>query len=418
MPDDFVTLSNRLLNRCPAAGIVLCEQFVNDAWKTLQSRREWSWRRRSSTFAPPDIYATGSVSTNVGIGQPTLLTGIGTVWTPSMIGRQIRVGGVLYPYYTITAWLSATSILIDQPWAGPDVTLKPYQMLQCYFTVPADFGYFLVVVSVKDGYRLWTNMTQTDLGLMDPQRVNTGQTYATAFRDYQQQLSGTVGPVIPVSATGASPVSTTSLGFSYVADATYIIRVATTGVSGAATFSWMRSGQTGFTGPILTDIAAADLMDGVQVYWPAGGAVYTAGDLFIINARAGSVSGSVRYELWPAPTTSAYLYPYLYLAREYDLTVGQPQLPYPVAARGEVLLEMALASCARFPGPDTDHPNPYFNLTLAVQHDRRALELIYDLERNDEETGVSNVSYQEYPFYPAPWLDGHWQQSHSPFLRG
>ena len=104
MADNFNTLWNRLQNRC-ALGPVLAQQLVNDSWHTLQAMEEWSWRRRSFTIAPPDLYATGTVSTNVTAGNPFLLTGVGTVWTSAMIGQQIRIGGLLYPYYTITGWL-------------------------------------------------------------------------------------------------------------------------------------------------------------------------------------------------------------------------------------------------------------------------------------------------------------------------
>lgn len=416
--DNFVTLSNRLLSRCPAIGLALSQQLINDSWRTLQSRREWSFRRRSGTFAPPDLYTTGTASTNVAAGNPTLITGIGTAWTESMIGRQIRIGGLLYPYYTIVGWISATQILIDQPWAGPDVTAQPYQILQIYYPVPDDFGYWYVIVSIKDGYRLWTNITESDLALMDPQRTNQGQTYGCAFRDYTAQLGGIIGPVIPISSiSDPAPVSTTTTGYTYVADATYIIQVVGGGISGVATFQWMRAGQTSFQPVQVTSDLAQDLQDGVQVYWPDG-VTYVANDLFVINARAGATQSGPRYELWPGPTFSGYLYPYIYIAKEYDLTVAQPTLPPFIANRGEVLLEMALASCARWPGSDADHPNVYFNLGLAGMHESRAQQLIFDLERNDEEVGVTNITYQVYPFYPAPWMDGAWQQSHSPYLNG
>lgn len=334
-----------------------------------------------------------------------------------MIGSQIRIGGLLNPYYTIVGWLSATAILIDAPWAGPDVIAQSYQLLQIYYPVPADFNYFYVAVSVKDGYKLWTNITEEDLALLDPQRANTGQTYAVAFRDYTPVYGGVIGPVIPVAAAGPAPISTTTLGYSYVSNATYIIQITLGGDSGTATFQWMRSGQSSFTGPVLTSDSPADLMDGVQIYWPDG-ITYIANDLFIINAQSQMVSSGPRFELWPAPTFTGYLYPYIYIAKEYDLTTAQPQLPIFVANRGEVILEMALAKCARFPGEDIDHKNPYFNLALALQHDTAAEKMLWDMERNDEEVGVTNVTYQSYPFYPAPWLDGNWQQTHAPFLNG
>jgi|WetSurMetagenome_2_1015567.scaffolds.fasta_scaffold06646_2 hypothetical protein len=413
--DDFVTLSNRLLGRAPKVGHALSRQFINDAWHTLQSRREWSWRRRTGVFAPAALYSTGTVSTNVSTGQPTLVTGSGTAWTPQMIGRQIRVYGLNYPYYTIIGWLSATQLLIDRPWAGSDVALVPYEILQVYYTVPADFGYFIVIVSPKDGYRLHFELTQTELAGMDPQRAQSGQTYAFVFLDYNPILGGVIDAVISVAAAGDAPISTTTLGYSYVADVSYIIQVVTGGATGTATFQWMRAGQTAFSPVTATAAVATDLMDGVQIYWPAG-LTYVANDLFVINAHASAVYGSARYEAWPKPSIATYVYPYLYMAREYDLTDAAPTLPPPIASRGEVLIEMALESCARYPGPDAATPNPYFNLALAGQHATKAQMLINDLERNDEEVNLTGVSYQGLPMVGIPFLDGSWKQTHAPFL--
>ena len=418
MSDNFNTLSNRLLNRAPQVGIVLAQQLINDSFHTLQARKEWSWRRRSSVFAPPNLYLQGNATTNVAAGDPTLITGNGTSWTPQMIGQQIRIGGLLYPYYTIVGWLGPTQILIDQPWYGADVTAQPYNILQCYFPVPDDFGYFYVAVSIKDGYRLWTNVTEADLALLDPQRTNQGQTYAVSFRDYSPQFGGTIGPVIPITnPADPGPISTTSTGFSYVTNATYIIQVVTGGVTGTATWKWLRAGQATFSTTVATSQYAQNLSDGVEIYWPTG-QTYVAGDLFVINCVS-LMTGSVpRYELWPAPTYAGYLYPYIYISKEYDLTVAQPQLPPNIANRGEVLLEMALAKCATFPGADAEHQNPYYNLKLAQWHELKYLDMLIELENEDENIGVTKIDYQAYPFYPAPWLDGGWEQHHAPFLAG
>ena len=336
-----------------------------------------------------------------------------------MVGQQIRLGGLLYPYYDIIAVLSPTSILIGQPWAGPDVALQPYQILKIYYEMPDDFGYFYYVISIKDAYRLWTTVTESDVAVLDPQRTQQGQTYCAVFRDYNPNFGGTIGPVIPVAATGTAPVSTTTFGFSYISDATYILQVTTGGAAGTAAFQWMRSGQTAFTGPIITadDGSPMDLQDGVQVYFPTDG-TYTSGDLFVINAQSQILTGNPRVELWPGPTYSGYLYPYQYLCKEYDITAQQPQLPPFVANRGEVLLEMALAACARYPGPDMDHPSPYFNLNLAILHDKRCEQLLDDMQRNDEELSLSNIWYESYPLYPAPWADGSYQAHHAPFMNG
>ncbi len=92
----------------------------------------------------------------------------------------------------------------------------------------------------------------------------------------------------------------------------------------------------------------------------------------MINATANQSQTGPRYELWPGPTYQGYLYPYIYIAKEYDLTVQQPQLPPFIANRGEVLLEMALQKCAEWPGADVEHPNVYFNLALASRHMTKA----------------------------------------------
>lgn len=414
--DNFITLSNRLLSRCPLVGIELAKQLVNDSWHIFQSRENWSFRRGTGTFAPPNLYQTGTASTNLATGNPTLITGVGTTWTPAMIGRQIRLVGLLYPYYTIVGYISATQLLIDQPWVGDEITAAPYQILQIYYPVPTDFAYFLYVISIKDAYRLWTNITEAELAVLDPQRTNQGQTIMTAFRDYTSNYGGTIGPVIPVAATGSSPVSTTSTGYNYVADSTFIIQVTLTGISGVATYKWMRSGQTSFSGVgTVTSTDAQDLQDGVQVYWPSGQS-YTSGDLFVINCNSQITSGVPRYELWPGPTYSGYLYPYQYAKKEYDITDEQPTLPPFVANRGEVLLEMAMAACARYPGPDMDHPNPYYNLSLAKTHDERAMQFIDDMWRNDKEVGIDDIWYQEMDMAPSPWQTGQWQQRHSPYM--
>jgi hypothetical protein len=291
--------------------------------------------------------------------------------------------------------------------------------------VPADFGYFYVVVSVKDAYRLWDTVTQSDLALLDPQRAQTGQTYGVAFKDYQPIMSGIVSPTVQVVGTGAVPVSgAVAAGYSGPANYTYVVTMVSGGASGVAMFNWIRSGMTTTNGPFLTSQVPFTFGDGlgVTVAFPAG--TYNQGDTFIINATANNGNtGQQRYELWPSPSLNnpavpAYLYPYIYIKREYDLTPQAPTLPPLMANRGDLILEMALAACARFPGSDADHPNPYFNLSLALQHDARVNLMMTDAERNDEEVGVQMLTYKEYPFYPAPWLDGAWQQTHAPFIRG
>jgi hypothetical protein len=120
-----------------------------------------------------------------------------------------------------------------------------------------------------------------------------------------------------------------------------------------------------------------------------------------------------RYEIWPHQT-AAYCYPFLYTSRPPDLS--DPGASLPRMIRGDVILEMALAQCARWPGPSKDAPNPYFNMQLAMSHDATAQRMLFDLERTDEEIVLNNLSYfspNSLPFATIPTGDARWLQSHA-----
>ncbi len=417
--DNFLTLTNRLLSRAPAIGPVLAGQLVNDSWRTLQARKDWAWRRKSGVFAPPTSYNAGQVSTNVATGNANLITGVGTTWDGTMVGRQIRCGGLLYPYYSIIAVLSPTQILIDSPWAGPDIAGQAYQIVQVYYAVPDDFGYFDLVVSIKDSYKLWTQATQAELGLWDPQRSTQGQTYCVAYKDDSPNFGGIIGPCFGItSPTDPAPVSTTTTGYNFPGNNSYIVQIVSGGISGVATWQWLRSGQLAFQGPFTSSDTPQDLSDGVQIYFPDV-VSYVTGDLFVINAQALVTSGVPRYELWPVPTFNGYLYPYQYFSKEMDLTAQNPTLPPQVANRGEMLLEMALEKAALFPGQDLDHPNPYYSLQLARYHQERYENMLIDFENNDQNISISNLEYESWPYGGSGvWNTGRWQQGHAPLLQG
>lgn len=122
---------------------------------------------------------------------------------------------------------------------------------------------------------------------------------------------------------------------------------------------------------------------------------------------------SPRYEVWPHQK-STYVLPCMYISRPPDLSDAGATLPRQI--RGDVLLEEALAQAARWPGPSKDAPNPYFNLTLATQHEARAQAMIAELERTDDELFENNVTYlslSAMPFASIPYGDARFLQSHA-----
>jgi hypothetical protein len=423
--DNFTTLWNRLRLRCPSIDPSFAQDIVRDSFNQLAERREWSWLYGHSTFVPPvyNITTQCSVDSNVPI-----VTASAAQFTPDMVGKQIRIGalgGTSYPTYTITQVLSPTILLMDQGWWGPPLTNQQYQIFQCYFPVPQDFQSFISLVNTTSNYRLWTNLKQSELDIADPQRIQIGITFAAAFYDYYPNSTyGRVFPALQIIGAGGagdgSPVSTTENGFTYPQHSTYTIQILTTGASGNATFQWKQQSvnySSGWSPALTTSTDAQDLSNGVQVYFPNSG-TYTAGDVFIINCAPGDNPGDVqfsgvpRYELWPRPILTPYVYPFLYAKKLPDLTDSNPVLPEFVARRGDILLEMALDRASRWPGTETMR-NPYYDLNLARDHAAKSENLIYELERKDDDTAAFDMSYKTVPYYPAPWLDGSWLQTHA-----
>jgi len=118
------------------------------------------------------------------------------------------------------------------------------------------------------------------------------------------------------------------------------------------------------------------------------------------------------YEIWPHQK-SEYVYPYLYESRATDLEDASAQLPFYI--RGDVILEMALAEAARYPGTKSQ-PNAYHNLKLADFHTVKAEREIARLELQDDNVYVDDVSYQQavnMPYAPLPWMDANWMQDHA-----
>lgn len=364
---------------------------------------------RTSAFFPPVYTTPGTVS--VSPNQNTV-TGVGTSFDASLVGKQWRIGSAIansYPTYTIAQVPSTTSLILSQPWIGPTLTAQSYQLFQCYFPVPADFQYFYSIVNTTAAYRLWHNGTQAELDMDDPQRIQVGISYKAAFYDYTTNYVGTVDPVLQVRGSGASPVSTTSSGFTFPADSVYTVEITTGGASGTAVFKWKKDAGSYTTG-VTTSTSALDLSDGVQVYFPVG--TYVLGDVFIIQAIAGTTSGVPRYELWPRPINAQYAYPFSYAAKLPDLTDDSPQLPEFVARRGDVLLEMALGQAALFPGTETMR-NPYYDLNTARIHAAKAETMVFELEKKDDDTARKDINYFRLPYAWGPFFDGSWLQTHA-----
>lgn len=408
MSDSFSTLVGRVLLRCPMAGRFLAEDWVREAWLDICGPdHRWSWLYTFNQFLVPAVYNTGTVSVT---RASTIVTGSGTAWDNTYLGRQFRIG-TTNVIYTIAAVDSATQLELDQVWGGSTASAQTYQIYQCYFTVPSDFQSFISVYDPNFSWQLALDFTQNILNAADAQRANTGNAYLVAWRDYSTSSIGIVSQPTQVTGTGNSPGSTGT--FTGPSNALFTVQVTTAGVPGTAVFKWKKDAGS-FTTGVTTDASgsAQDLQDGVQVYFPTG-VSYTLNDVWVIRATAGANAGLPRYEIWPHQTAQ-YVYPFLYWKRPPDISASGVVVPYSIDSN--MILEMALAKAASWPGPSADKANPYYRLELADRHERKAQQLLAQAQVKDAEIFMSDVGYQEaaaMPFAPIPALgDSNWLVAH------
>lgn len=403
--DTYDKIWRRVLLQCPAAGDKLARQWVSHAYRDLAEQRRWSWLVRYGEFIVPAVYETGTVTVTL---NDATVTGSGTTWTQSMVGRQFRIGSNT-PIYTIQRVDSTTSLELDRVWGSASDSGESYEIYQAFYTPPDDFAGFICVWDPYNNWRLHLHFTTDQINRHDAQRSHSGDAYVVAARDYSTSYAGTIGSVLQVVGTGPDPVA--SLGsYTGPADGVFIIEVTTGGSTGTAEYQWKKDSGSYTTG-VVTAATAQTLSDGVRIYWPTGN-TYVLGDTFIIQATAATNPGLPRYEFYPHKK-AAYVYPFLYEADPDDLEDSGTTLPRYI--RGDVLLEASLAKAAMWPGL-ADKPNPYYDLALAGRHERRAREMGENLQVADDEIYMTDLSYDLPEGYAPVPFDAAWMQKHDVYV--
>lgn len=94
-------------------------------------------------------------------------------------------------------------------------------------------------------------------------------------------------------------------------------------------------------------------------------------------------AGCPMFELWPYSLVEAY-FPSIYYVKPGALT-DATVFRGPFATRTDVLIDAAMAECAKWPGPSADRKNPYFDKALAERLDAHVQEELRKMEVADED---------------------------------
>lgn len=171
---NFASMQGRVTAENPDAQ-TQAAVWINDAVRTIYDRRTWFGLMIKGQVNSPQVYNTGTAT--VTNGSQTV-TGIGTNWDATMVGRQFRVG-YNTPIYTITDVNSATSLTLELPWGWNSGTFG-YFIAQYYYNIGGNIKYVYEMKNLLLGYRMWTNLNQRTLDSTDPWRAQQFSPYGIA----------------------------------------------------------------------------------------------------------------------------------------------------------------------------------------------------------------------------------------------
>src|SRR5208337_2069453 len=172
----FRQMIGELLQWNPDLPVQVAAKFINNAYRRVIDARLWYGMLVKGQVNVPNAYTTGSVTVTNGTG---VVIGVGTIWTPAMIGYSFRVG-FSTPIYRIASVQSSTQFTLDLIWGGPTQSSVGYSIFQNIVSFGANVKKLLAVVNQRQGYRMKLHLPQEVLNIFDTWRTSVGWTYAVA----------------------------------------------------------------------------------------------------------------------------------------------------------------------------------------------------------------------------------------------
>jgi len=171
----LATMKNNILRFCPGLSPDMIASTLQSAYREI-GLLDWNrlnLTRQIHTLSP---YTTGQITINA-LG---VVTGIGTSFTSSMIGANLRVSLYNDSYFQIASVASGQSLTIND-WTGDVIsTAFDYTIFRTIYALPIPMK---VVFSVAYQTSL-TKKSQEFFNQRDPERSTTGSPTWWAYSDY------------------------------------------------------------------------------------------------------------------------------------------------------------------------------------------------------------------------------------------
>ena len=153
-------------------------RMLNNIYRTIIRKRSWYGLKVRGQISVPAPYSTGTCTVTNG---STTVVGIGTSWTPSLVGQQFRIN-FTYPYSTIISVnASAQTMVIDFPFSGNTQTAG-YMILAAYFALDGNITRMLWAVNQMMGWPMHVNVPVEIVNATDVWRTYLGWSTTFAVR--------------------------------------------------------------------------------------------------------------------------------------------------------------------------------------------------------------------------------------------
>lgn len=167
---NFGSMVGEVLDEMPDQDPESVKTKLNDHIRKIYDRRTWYGLMIRGQIATAQFVIGGSVNITQG---STLIVGVGTSWTPIIIGRQFRLGYNTPPYTITQMDPTLQTLTIEMPWAGVSYTGAGYLISQNYYSPGPNIKYIHTAKNLIMAWRMRLDYNQQTLDTIDPWRINT-----------------------------------------------------------------------------------------------------------------------------------------------------------------------------------------------------------------------------------------------------
>ena len=172
---NFGTMLREVTNWNPNVDSEVAGRMVNNRMRQIIDRRSWYATKVRGVANVPNIQTTGTCTVTY---NSNTVKGIGTAWTPALVGLQFRQT-FTQPYQTITAVdHTLQTLTLDTPYPGPTFT-GAYYLLMAFLSFGSNIKRFKWATNQLFGWPMEVNVPEEVLNARDTWRAEMG--WATTF---------------------------------------------------------------------------------------------------------------------------------------------------------------------------------------------------------------------------------------------